>query len=355
VLVIAHEYKKSRTVALNRDTGEVAWISAANQPGTYFFGYSYYLRPDGSRLILMAAENGLHALFGDSGQDAWHVAISAGGGISPAVDQANGWIYYQGTGKLFKIDARTGAVLKTVTVPSPSRCVSWNTVLTNDAHGAYVATYWIGPTESNEWGSGIRVYDKDLDLVWEKTGLPAGKKATLTYADGKLVTGSGNAWNARYKDNTWKYIAAYAIDTGAEVWKCDLSNYTYTCILNVPYFSSCFYAETQDNKNTHPGVTSKVFRINGTTGKLEQVLDYGRDISSCATSIIARGKLLSGDLVHDRLVVTQLATGSSADWPGPFCHPQLNQMAIPNDPSSKTIPMREIEDHSGRPPSEKQK
>jgi hypothetical protein len=121
-----------------------------------------------------------------------------------------------------------------------------------------------------------------------------------------------------------------------------LSKYVYTCILNVPYASGRFYAETQDDVHAIPGVTSKLFRINAATGSLEQVLDYGRDISSCATCIIARGKLLSGDLVHDRLVVTQLAAGSSADWPGPFGDPQLNQMAVASEPGAKTIPMREI-------------
>ncbi|MCA9133542.1 MAG: DUF4838 domain-containing protein, partial [Planctomycetales bacterium] len=34
-LVAAHEYKKSRTVALNRDSGQVAWRSPSNQPGAY--------------------------------------------------------------------------------------------------------------------------------------------------------------------------------------------------------------------------------------------------------------------------------------------------------------------------------
>ena len=354
-LVIAHEYKKARTLALKRDTGEVAWTSEANQPGTYFFGYSHYLRPDGSRLILMVAQNGLHAMSGDTGRDEWHVPVAAGGGVTPAVDQANGWIFYQTTGKVFKIDARTGAILKTVSVEVPMRCVVGNTVLTSDAHGSFVATYWTGPTDSNEWGSGIRVFDKNLNLVWEKTGIPGGKKATLTYADGKLVTGSGNQWNARYEGNDWKYIAALDIATGAEKWRCDLSQYKYTCILNVPHFNGCFYAETQDSKDMTPGVTSKVFRIDGATGKLEQVLDYGRDLSSCATSIIARGQLLSGDLVHDRLVVTELATGSKADWPGPFGDPQLNQMSLPHDPAASMIPMLEIKSSSAHPPSKKEK
>lgn len=337
-LVIAHEHKNSRTVAMKRDTGEIAWTSEANQPGNYFFGYSYYLRPDGSRLILMSASNGLHAMSGDTGRDEWRVPVAATGGVTPAVDQVNGWIFYQCSGNMMKLDARTGAVLKAVTVTQPAQCVAWNTVLTADLHGSFVATYWIGPTDSNEWGSGIRVFDKDLNLVWEKTGIPAGKKATLTYADGKLVTGSGNQWNARYTGDRWKYIAALDIATGAELWRCDLSAFDYTCILNVPHFNGHFYAETQDV----PGVSSKVFRIDAATGHLEEVLDCGRDHTSCATSIIARGRLLSGDLAHDRLVVTELATGARSDWPGPFGDPQLNHLAAPTEPTARPVPMREI-------------
>ena len=61
----------------------------------------------------------------------------------------------------------------------------------NDSYGYFVATRWYGKPA---WDSAIRVYDNDLNLVWEKTGLPNGKKDTLTYAQGKLVTGSGNGW-----------------------------------------------------------------------------------------------------------------------------------------------------------------
>src|SRR4051812_42731619 len=61
-----------------------------------------------------------------------------------------------------------------------------------------------------------------------------------------------------------------------------------------------------------------------------------------ATSIIARGKLLSGDLIHDRLVVTELAAESKNDRPGPFGDPQLNQMALPNEPAARTVPMRDV-------------
>jgi len=334
-LVIAHEHKKARTLALNRDTGEVEWTSAANQPGALFFGYSYFDRDDGSKLILMACANGLHAMSGETGEDVWWVQRRSTGGVTPCVDQHAGCIFYQCNGQVLKVRAADGEVLKSATVGRPSTCVSWNTLLVNDANGYFVATYWYG---AKEWDSAIRVFDKDLNLVWEKTGLPIGKKATLTYADGKLVSGSGNQWHAEYKGNDWKYIAAYAIGTGEVVWKCDLSPYTYTCILNVPYSGGYFYAETQDGERTE---TSKVLRINGTDGKLEEVFEYGRRITSCATSIIARGWILSGDLHEDRTVATKIAENSNLDWPGPFGDPQTNQMSLPHEPGAKLVPMQE--------------
>ena len=335
-LVIAHEHEKKRTVALNRDTGEVVWISAPNQPGRIFFGYSYYCCEDGAKIILAAAANGLHAISGEDGKELWWVEQSRTCAVTPCVDQKRGWVFYQCDAKALKIRATDGKVLRSVRVERPNRCMSWNTVLVDDEHGYFVATYWYG---AKEWDSAIRVFDKDLTLVWEKTGLPIGKKATLTYADGKLVSGSGNQWHAEYKGDEWKYIAAYAITTGEMVWKCDLSKYAYTCILNVPYYNGCFYAETQDGQYTE---TSKMFRIRGTDGELEEVLDYGRRITSCATSIIAHGRILSGDLHEERTVVTKIAENSNVDWPGPFGDPQTNQMAVPHELGARFVPMQEI-------------
>lgn len=334
-VILAHEHLMSRTVAMNRGTAQTLWISEPNQPGALFFGYSYYQCPDGTKLILMACQNGLHAMSGETGKDVWWVKRRSNGGVTPCVDQDNGWIFYQCNGQVLKVRAADGEILESVSVASPTKCVSWNTLLVNDSHGYFVATYWYG---AKEWDAAIRVFDKDLNPVWEKTGLPIGKKATLTYAEGKLVSGSGNQWHAEYKGDGWKYIAAYAIASGEVAWKCDLSKYAYICILNVPYYNGFFYAETQDGKS----VTSKVFRINASDGKLEEVLDYGRAITSCATSIIARGKIFSGDLHEGRIVVTEIAEESNLDWPGPFGDPQTNQMALSREPGAKMVSMREI-------------
>ena len=77
-------------------------------------------------------------------------------------------------------------------------------------------------------------------------------------------------------------------------------------------------------------------------GKLEEVFDYGRAITSCATHIIAHGKIFSGDLWDDGIAVSEVANGSTAEWPGPFGDPQTNQNAITEEESVRQVPIREI-------------
>ena len=169
--------------------------------------------------------------------------------------------------------------------------------------------------------------------------MPSGKKDTLTYAEGKLVTGCGNMWyKERYKGDDWRHITAYAVDSGKIVWKCDLSDYDFLCSINQPYFNGHFYVETQDTKDKN----SKLFRVNAADGKLEEVYEYGRPITSCAQPLIAHGRMLSGDLYRDRIVVTRLAENSTVDWPGAFADPQTNQNAVV-DPDARLVPMKELQ------------
>lgn len=340
-LFIAHEYKLQRTTAMDAATGEAVWTSPANQPGAYFFGYSWYSTDDGSKLLYAASQTGLHALSSEDGTEAWWHELKSCGGVTPCVDQRRGWVFYQADGKMMKLNATDGAVLKSVEVVHPNKTVSWNTVLVDDDHGCYIATYWFaftdesGKTRQMEWNSAVRVYDADLNLVWERTKLPAAKKSTLTYADGKLVVGTGGHWGATYKGTDWKYIAAYAVESGDEVWRCDLSAIEYDGIINVPYAYGRFFAESW-------GKTGKLLRINGKTGALEQILDYGAAIGSCAPCLIADGKMFSGDLPRDGIIVTELAENSTAQWPGPFGDPQTNTYALPDEPGARLVPMREI-------------
>ncbi len=341
-LLLAHEYKKARTVAMNRDTAKVEWISPPNQPGAYFFGYSWYVREDKSKLVFAASQTGLHALNSENGEEVWWVRFSNGGGVTPCVDQARGWVFYQADGKMMKIRAADGHVLKTIDVARPNRSISWNTMLVNDVHGYYVATYWYdfvdadGKTKKIEWNSAIRAYDADLNLVWERTGLPGAKKSTLTYADGKIVMGAGGHWGAVYSGTDWKHVTAFSVGTGDIAWKCDLSAFDYYAIVNTPYYNGHIYAESWGNRTSH------MFRINAKSGVLEQTLDYGVPIGSCAPCSIARGRILSGDLRRDGILVTVIAENSTADWPGPFGDPQTNTYALADEPQARIVPMREV-------------
>jgi hypothetical protein len=334
-LVIAHEHKNQRTVAFQRDTARLEWTSADNQPGSYFFGYSSYRRDDGTQLILMACKNGLHAMSGETGEDVWWLKERSTGGVAPCVDQERGWAFCQCDGKVLKLRATDGEVLKSAAVGTPDVCISWNTVLVDDDHGYFVATRWYGKPE---WDSAIRVFDSGLNLVWERTGLPVGKKDTLTYVAGKLVTGSGNHWSKKYEGDAWKYVAAYSISDGSIIWKCDLAHVPYESLFNLPYFNGYFHAETTGGEFG----SSRLLRIRASDGALVETLDYGRSISSCAPCIIAHGRVLSGDLGEDRIVVTQIAENSQADWPGPFCDPQTNRFAMADEPGATLVPMKEV-------------
>lgn len=339
-IVLAHEYQNRRTVALERDTGAVAWISPDNQPGSYFFGYSYFARADGSKLVLVASTNGLHAISAETGEEAWWLQRPTTGGVTPCVDQGAGVVYYQRDGEIMKLRAEDGAVLASASVSAPNQTISWNTVLVDDAHGKFIATYWFGlkgglGESGMQWNAALRVFDPDLRLVWERVHLPGPKKSTLTYAQGKLVIGTGGHWAGRYEGEAWKYLVAYDVATGDEAWRCDLRAHDFDFIMNAPYAWGSFYAETS-------GRRSRLLRIDAATGELLDVLDYGAPVSSCAQPIIARGLMLSGDLTRDGVVVTRLAEGSTAEWPGPFCDPQTNTYALPDEPGARPVRMVEL-------------
>jgi hypothetical protein len=153
-----------------------------------------------------------------------------------------------------------------------------------------------------------------------------------------VVTGFGNGWAKNYTGSDWKKIIAYRVGSGEVAWTCDLSGHEFTCIPNVPYFNGHFYAESQGS----PPLTGKLFRIDARSGKVESMLEYGRAITSCAPSIIAGGRLLSGDLWEDEIVVTQLAEGARGQWPGPFGDPQTNTYAAQSEPQAKPAKLREM-------------
>jgi hypothetical protein len=147
--------------------------------------------------------------------------------------------------------------------------------------------------------------------------------------------GTGGHWGAKYEGDDWKYVIAYSITSGDIEWKCDLAAYDYEVIVNVPYAYGSLYAEAW-------GKTGKLFRIDAAAGALAEVLDYGVGIGSCAPCLISHGRVFSGDLVRDGIIVTEVAENSTADWPGPFCDPQTNTYALPDEPGATIVPMREL-------------
>ena len=226
-IVLAHEYLRQRTVALSRESGEVIWISPENQPGSYFFGYSFFVLNDGSKLLLQASTNGLHAISAEDGKEVWWLKRESTGGATPCIDRDEGVAYYQIDGRILKVRLVDGEVLNESAVGVPNHVISWNTVLIKDRAKPLIATYWFGLTGGKgksgmQWNAAIRVFDPQLKLLWERSGLPAPKKATLTYSDGKLVTGTGGHWGGVYEGEEWKYIIAYDVQTGKEIWRCDL-------------------------------------------------------------------------------------------------------------------------------------
>jgi outer membrane protein assembly factor BamB len=338
-LVAAHEEENSRTVARRVDNDKVEWISPANQKVTIYFGASTFFRMDRSQILYVACSNGLHAISGENGQELWSIAGSSYGGTTPCVDQTNGWVFYQNDGNLYKLAAETGKVLVHLEVPHPNVCSSFNTVLANSPQGSYVLTRWhTDATKNAQWDCGIRVYDLNLKLVWEKSGLPYGKKATITYWDGKMLIGTGNHWGKKYlnTDPKWKKLTAYNVKDGSVAWECDLSDLTYISIFNAPYYNGCIYAEVENSPHSY------LVRIRGSDGKRMEVLTYDHRVSSCAPCIIACGKVLSGNLSQDRVVVTKIAENSKFDWPGVFCDPQTNTYALPDEPGAVLAPMAEI-------------
>lgn len=329
-VVIAHEWALERTRALHADDGSQAWVSPANQPGSWFFGYSWYRNREGTSLILTESENGLHANSLDDGGEAWWIRRE--GGMTPAVDQGSSRIYFQSNGRLDKIDAENGNVLKSVQVDSPSHCQSANTILVKDEYGYYIVTYWFG---HQYYGSAIRVFDQDLNLVWVKGGLPLWQKYVPTYHGGRLFLagqGIGNGFfeTHPYQDEGWKWIEALDIRNGKTLWKTEMTRHRYMSMTNLIHADGYLIGETQGfEKRNH----YKVFILDAQRGKIRAQYDSRKYGTSCAPPLLHDGILFSGDMISDRVFATHVGLANhGADWPGPFGDPQLHHMSAAEKP-----------------------
>jgi len=325
-LVLAHEYAHARTVAMRQEDAAIEWISEANQPGGMFFGYAYYRKENGDTTVLASVKNGLHAMSLETGRDEWFFPLA--GGVTPCVDQKGGTVYFQTKGMLLKIRAETGEIMKSVSVSQPSGCVCWNTVWADDAYGCHVVTYWYSP---EPFGSAIRVFDEELNLVWESKRLPMSKKATLAYHGGLIYAGCGDHWQKepylQLQDGRWKTIRAYRIQDGRIEWELDLRGYGFSCIPNIIYCNGRIIAESQTNLS-HLG--HHLFTADAGTGSLLSHEYKETPANSCGVPLLTAGKLFSGDLVSDSVLITEIDTGHCTDWIGAFGNAQTNDMCAPD-------------------------
>ncbi len=75
------------------------------------------------------------------------------------------------------------------------------------------------------------------------------------------------------------------------------------------------YAETQYSFYG----TDKIYQLDAATGGLLETFDRGITVTSCGVSVIDDGKLYSGDLIHNKVHITQLARNTHPEgWDGAF-------------------------------------
>lgn len=310
-LIVAHEFRKHRTKALNEITGNIEWISEENQLGQLFFGYNIVESKE-KKYLLGSFENGLHILNSENGNEEVFIKRVSSGGVTPAVDNSTGDIFYQYNGGILKYNINKRKIIKEVEVKGSNKSVCWNTIFVRDNYGEHVISYWIG--NDGYLDSCIRVYDTDLNLKWERKNLPGGKKTTITYFQGKITHGIGNHWNSKYdKDNSWKKIPIYDVKNGEMIFSVDVSEYNFKSILNIPVVNNIMFAETQDLVNN-----STLFIVNGLTGNMLEVYNFDTPNTSCAPSILSNNYFLSGDIHQDQINILKVLEGNNFEWKGPF-------------------------------------
>ena len=290
----------------------------------------------GQKLIYVESDNGLHCLSLENGREIWYFAAISGD--TPAVDQNQGFVYYQSNTRFWKLDARTGVQLDYVAVPSPAKATCTNTILIDDAHGYFLATIW--SEQAMAYSGTIRVYDSDLDTVWTITGLNTNWKATISYNDGLLFVGTGETFAYSYN---WDWyggeledcrVIAYNIADGSVEWTFEVDDTaSYQLggrgIMNVIYCNGYLIAETQGG-GTAPVQLYEIYVLDASDGSLLKTYNtWAAKTSSCGVPCFSYGRLFSGDIISGDAIVTQLGTGTKDDWESAFGDPKINPMSAP--------------------------
>lgn len=288
--------------------------------------------------ILVESNNGLHCLSLETGAELWAFTSYGGDAIingqTPAVDQTNGFIYYQSYNRLWKLNALTGAVIDYTVITGQTLVASGNTILVDDANGYFIVCYYYANVA---YGGAIKVFDENLDLVWEVTGLNTTYKNKLCYHDGFVFTGTGDAFG-NVEQVEWYTgeleqcrVIAYNIADGTVEWTFDpyplevWDKDNRRGILEIIYCNGYIIAEM----NTCGDKDNEVYVLDATDGSVVKSYTHTAAASSCGTPAFSKGKLFSGDLVSNKVRVTVVGTGAEDDF-APFGTHQINTMEAPD-------------------------
>jgi len=321
--------------------GHLIWNSNNNINAFYGSGINLYTSADSNKYALASVGNGLHAISIEDGSELWHVpGDSTYYHAVPAVDQKNKLIYYQSKSTLKKIDAETGIVLDSVSTNRYS--THNNTLLVDDEYGYFIVTLWIPEYNSLNYGL-LSIYDKDLNLIWEKTDVFTAELQSTTYFQGKLFVSQCpgyeyDIWKTR-DESEYKKIRAFNISNGNVIWSSDLTKYSFTNILDYPYYDGYIYGITD---NTGTDKDRIYFKINAENGIVEEVLYPRFQFSACATPVISNGLLAEGG--H----FVKFGEGVNNDWRFQYGNSCLNHNAIQNPTPSQSQPMHMVTPYHGK-------
>lgn len=288
------------------------------------------------KYILTEAYNGLFALDIETGATLWEFTGTYGSaeirdGRTPCVDQSNNWIYYQTLGRLFKLNALNGQVLDYVAVTDETQNTSGNTMLVNDGHGYFIVTFF---WKFSAYGGAIKVYDQNLDLVWEADGLNSFVKSNIVYNDGVVYFGTGDSFQYEYNHEWYSgqkedcKVIAYDVTDGSVnwTWEADASaDYVPNknkAVLDLIYCNGYLIALSALGGGVD-NTFGMVWVINASDGSLLKTYTHDKTLTSCGRAAFSYGRLIKGNLTNNEAEVIQIGVGAKADY-APFGNHKLN-------------------------------
>jgi hypothetical protein len=286
--------------------------------------------------ILVEAYNGLHCLSLETGNTLWSFTGTYNGqeireGVTPAVDQTNNFIYYQSLNRLWKLNALNGQVVDYVGVTDEGSVISGNTVLVNDTNGYYIACYY---SAFRAYGGAVKVYDQNLDLVWEASGLNTFVKTSLCYHDGLLYIGTGDLFQYEYTHEWYDgeleqcRVIAYDITDGSVEWTFN----PFPEALYIPngnhgigqvHYVNGYIIAFSDIGCGENYQGAKMWILNATTGEVVKSYEHSGRVGACGRPAVSYGRFFKGNLTTEATEVFQFGTGAKTDY-APFGTHKLN-------------------------------